>query len=72
MKSKRTAEPSANLLDVGAVANLLGCSSRHVYRLVATRRIPRPRKIGVLNRWPREEITEWIQHGCPAEEGGEQ
>jgi excisionase family DNA binding protein len=59
-------EPSvAQLLDVQAVAHLLGCSSRHVYRLSDGGRMPSPVRLGALVRWPRHAIEEWIAAGCP-------
>jgi len=61
-----TAE-TAELLDVRAVAVLLGhCSTRHVYRLCESGRMPRPVKLGALVRWRRAELTEWLAAGCPA------
>jgi excisionase family DNA binding protein len=60
-----TAEPSpAQLLDVRAVAALLGCSARHVYRLSDGGQMPRPRRLGALVRWSRQEIETWIADGC--------
>ena len=52
------------LLDVGQVAKLLGCSTRHVYRLADGGRMPRPVKLGALNRWSLAGIEEWISDGC--------
>jgi len=57
-------EPSA-MLDVRAVAALLGCSARHVYRLADAGRMPRPLKLGALCRWPRKALLAWIDEGCP-------
>lgn len=54
----------AELLDVGAVAALLGCSKRTVYRLSDGGRMPRPMKLGQLVRWRRGEVLEWIAGGC--------
>ena len=54
------------LLDVQEVANLLGCSDRHVYRMVDKGRMPKPVKLGSLNRWPTKAIDEWITAGCPS------
>jgi len=54
------------LLDVNAVAQLLSCSTRHVYRLADSGRMPRPRKLGVLARWDRGELEKWLADGCPA------
>jgi excisionase family DNA binding protein len=58
--------PAAALLSVRAVAALLDCSTRHVYRLSDAGRMPPPRKLGSLVRWSRQEIEEWITDGCPA------
>lgn len=52
------------LLDVQAVANVLGCSPRHVYRLADTGKMPRPVKIGALVRWSKATIESWIAEGC--------
>ena len=57
---------SPELLDVNAVAGLLSCSSRHVYRLADAGGMPRPVKLGALVRWPRAAILDWIAAGCPA------
>ena len=55
---------AAELLDVGAVAALLGCSKRTVYRLSDGGRMPRPLKLGQLVRWRRAEVLAWIVGGC--------
>ena len=54
----------AALLDVRAVASLLACSSRTVYRLADGGKMPRPVKLGALVRWPRAAIEEWVAGGC--------
>ena len=54
------------LLDVRAVAKLLSCSVRHVYRLADGGRMPAPLKLGALVRWSRQVIEEWLRAGCPA------
>ena len=56
---------TAAMLDVQAVAELLACSTRHVYRLADSGRMPRPVKLGKLVRWSRSVIEEWIAGGCP-------
>lgn len=54
------------LLDVRAVAALLGgCSTRHIYRLADSGRMPPPVKLGSLVRWRRAELEVWIAQGCP-------
>lgn len=54
------------LLDVQAVAGMLDCSPRHVYRMSDGGRMPRPLKLGALVRWRTAEIHEWIAAGCPS------
>ena len=54
------------MLTVQDVARMLNCSSRTVYRLTDTGRMPRPVKLGALIRWPRETVTRWIAADCPA------
>ena len=59
-------EHTAALLDVQSVAELLGCSPRHVYRLADRGAMPRPLGLGRLRRWSRAAISEWIDAGCPS------
>jgi excisionase family DNA binding protein len=56
----------ATLLDVRAVAALLSCSTRHVYRLSDAGRMPPPARLGALVRWSRRAVEQWIVDGCPA------
>src|SRR5262245_51964278 len=66
-QTSTAAAPSTDpaLLDVRAVAALLGCSARHIYRLADGGRMPAPIRLGVLVRWSRQTIEEWIAAGCP-------
>ncbi len=59
-------QAQAALLDVGAVAAMLLCSVRHVYRLSDEGRMPQPVKLGSLVRWPRRAVEQWIAEGCPS------
>lgn len=63
-QSHPPADPTA-LLDVQAVARMLGCSGRTIYRLADGGLMPRPRKISAMVRWSRSEIESWIAAGCP-------
>lgn len=56
----------AALLDVRQVAAKFCCSTRHVYRLSDAGKMPLPVKLGTLVRWRRDELTEWIDAGCPS------
>ncbi len=53
------------MLDVGDVAELLNCSSRHVYRLADAGKMPPPIKLGALVRWDKSVLAKWIADGCP-------
>jgi excisionase family DNA binding protein len=57
-------EHLAALLDVRAVAALLDCSPRHVYRLADAGRMPPPIRLGALVRWRRAELLDWLAAGC--------
>ena len=59
------ADTTPALLDVRAVARLLDCSTRHVYRLTDSDGMPTPVRLGALVRWNRNEIERWISAGCP-------
>jgi excisionase family DNA binding protein len=54
------------LINIDAVAQRLKCSTRHVRRLINTRRIPHPIKLGALLRWIRADIDRWFIEGCPS------
>ncbi len=56
--------PAAALLDVRAVAALLDCSPRHVYRLADAGQIPPPVRLGSLVRWRRQDLDAWLAGGC--------
>ncbi len=59
------------LLDVQAVAALLDCSPRHVYRLSDAGHMPRPLRLGALVRWDRSALEQWIADGCPSQRRGD-
>lgn len=64
-KIRQESRPDArSLLDVEEVAALLRCSTRHVYRLVDSGKMPKPVKLGSLVRWSRAAIEDWINGGC--------
>ena len=65
MSAVSVAGPSTGTYDVGAIAELLGCSSRHVRRLADAGRMPRPVHIGRLVRWLRADVDQWLAAGCP-------
>ena len=54
------------LVDVNGVAELLSCSSRHVFRLTEAGKMPKPVRLGSLVRWSQVSIQSWIEAGCPS------
>jgi excisionase family DNA binding protein len=58
-------ETLAALLSVQDVAEVLGCSTRHVHRLKDEGSMPPPVRVGALIRWQRATIEKWIERGCP-------
>jgi predicted DNA-binding transcriptional regulator AlpA len=49
------------------VAKELKCCDRHVDNLRKENRIPQPVELGKrCVRWPRRQIEQWIEAGCPA------
>ena len=73
MSSETRTPTISELLNVRAVAAILNCSTRHVYRLSDAGKMPRPVRLGQLVRWRREGLLQWIAEGCPiahAKEGG--
>ena len=67
MTAGQEAAPVVNaaLISIQDVATLLDCSTRHIYRLVDTRRIPQPVKLGAMLRWVKADFERWIAAGCP-------
>lgn len=61
--SRESAVPPS-VLNVKQVASLLAVSSRHIYRMADAGLMPRPLKLGSLNRWPKTQIDEWIKAGA--------
>ena len=64
--SQVDASTTGLLCDVKTVSEILGCSTRHVYRLSDSGRMPAPLRLGSLVRWNRARVQEWIDAGCPS------
>jgi excisionase family DNA binding protein len=65
-----SAENTTIMLTVQDVAKLLNCSTRTVYRLADSGRMPRPVKLGALVRWSKAVVGQWIAAGCPDQRKG--
>ena len=62
--SKQYLGASRVLIDVRQVAEMIGCSTRTVYRFSDAGKMPRPLKLGGAVRWRRSDIEQWIADGC--------
>ena len=52
------------LLSVEQIAALLGVSTRTVWRLASTFRMPQPLRLGRVVRWRSKDISIWVEAGC--------
>jgi excisionase family DNA binding protein len=63
--------PRRRLLVAAEVAELLGCSWRHILRMADRGDMPWGVKVGHLRRWDVAEIEKWIEGSCkPVRNGG--
>jgi len=53
------------LLSVHDIAIMLRCSPKTILRMCDTGQIPQPICVGMLVRWNRQHIEQWIEQGCP-------
>ena len=52
-------------LPAGELASLLGVSLRHIRRMDASGKLPRPVRLGHSVRWLAAEIEAWLVAGAP-------
>lgn len=55
----------STLLTARNVAALLNVSQRHIWKLLSSGRLPQPVRLGRSVRWRRDELTAWMDAGCP-------
>ena len=54
------------LLTAAELARLLQVSTRTLWRLRSSGRLPSPVRIGGTVRWALADIKKWLAEGCPA------
>lgn len=54
------------LVKATEVAELLGVSTRTLWRLLSEGRLPQPVRLGGNTRWRLADVESWIANGCPA------
>lgn len=60
------------MIDVNGLSEMLGCSTRHTYRLANAGRIPKAIKLGSLVRWPGAAIKKWLENECKNSGGAQE
>ncbi len=55
------------LVGTEELAKMLSVSQRHIYRMRADNRIPKPINFGRCVRWVLSDIHLFIQMGCPSQ-----
>jgi excisionase family DNA binding protein len=63
--NKRVGQVIDQCYTVEDLAELLQCSTRHVWRQLDAGKLPAAIRVGRLVRWPRKLIEDWIADGCP-------
>jgi excisionase family DNA binding protein len=53
------------LLTVRDVAAMLSVSTRQVWKLTASGKLPEPVRLGRSVRWRESDLAEFIRQGCP-------
>lgn len=53
------------LISAKELAQTLGLSKRQIHRLNSCGKLPAPVRIGGSIRWVQDEISAWIDAGCP-------
>jgi len=53
-------------VNVTQLAEMLSVSSRSIWRLSDSGKLPKPVRLGRSVRWNRREIEEWVEAGCPS------
>jgi excisionase family DNA binding protein len=59
-------DAAPKLINAEELARLLDVSERTLWRLLSGGKLPQPVRIGRNTRWRLEEVSDWIQKGCPA------
>lgn len=65
MKSTVSKE-STMLVKAKELAEMLSVSTRHIWRMRASDKLPRAIEIGNCVRWKLLDITNWLAMGCPS------
>jgi len=53
-------------LSAEQVAELLGVSRAHIWRMLQRGQLPAPARLGRLSRWDRRTVEAWLAAGAPA------
>ncbi|MCA9028777.1 MAG: helix-turn-helix domain-containing protein [Planctomycetaceae bacterium] len=54
-----------SLLSVKDFAKLMQVSTRTIWRLLSSRKLPQPIRVGGSVRWRRDDVEAWLLADCP-------
>ena len=63
-KNQQTNVEQGRLVTTNDLAQRLKVSRRHIFRLLAAGKLPRPVRVGAAIRWRQSDIDLWLEWGC--------
>lgn len=60
-------KPRVRLINANELAETLGISMRHLWRMKAARELPKPVQLRNSVRWLLSDIERWLGMGCPSQ-----
>ncbi len=57
----------ARLINASELAETLGISLRHLWRMKAAKELPKPVQLRNSVRWLLSDIEAWLEMGCPSQ-----
>jgi len=64
--STTVSKETSLLLKAQELAEMLSVSTRHIWRMKASGKLPRAIEIGKCVRWKLLDISNWLSMGCPS------
>ena len=58
-------DTAPQLITAEELAKLMQVSERTLWRLLSSGKLPKPVRIGRNTRWRVDQVSDWIQQGCP-------
>lgn len=59
---------AVQMLNSNDLMALLGIKKSAFYQLKSTGKLPRPVRIGTIQRWRLADVERWLEFGCPSQQ----